>query len=93
MEKIGTYNSQNIPLSSDDYGTLFFYLNDREVIIYFNRDEPHYHVQYVAVCVVRTETYEQYDLYRHEYIDEKGENVKSVIKEIVESILEHRNSN
>jgi hypothetical protein len=88
MEKLSTYNSQNIPLSPDGFGKLFIYLSDREVIIYFNRDEPYYHVQYVAVCMVRTETYDIYDLYQHEYINESDENVKSVIKEIVEKILE-----
>lgn len=89
MEKVGAYNSQNIPLSTDDFGTLFIYLNDREVIIYFDRDEPHYHVKYVAVCTVRTETYDIYDLYQHVYINESGENVKTVIKEVVETILEN----
>ena len=83
MEKIGTYNSQSIPLSSDDLGTLFIYLNDREVIIYFNRNEPYYHVQYVAVCI----EYNLYDLYQHEYINGDAENVKSVIRDIVEIIL------
>ena len=89
IEKIGTYNSQNIPLSSDDYGKLFFYLNDRECIIYFDRDKPYYHVQYIAVCLVRTETYDLYDLYQHEYINESDEDVKSVMREIVETILKH----
>ena len=37
----------------------------------------------------RSETHDLYDLYQHEYIDSDAENVKSVIKEIVESILEH----
>ena len=87
MEKVGTYNSQNIPLSSDDFGTLFIFFNDREVKIYFNRGEPHYHVQYVAVCMVRTETYDIYDLYQYEYINGDAENVKSVIRDIVEVIL------
>ncbi len=85
MEKLGTYNSQNIPLSSDDFGSLYIYLNDREVIIYFNRDEPFYHVQYVAVCMTRTETYEMYDLYEHEYISANQEDLISVIRKIVET--------
>ena len=83
MEKIGTYKTQSIPLSSDDYGKLFFNLNDREVMIFFNRDEPYYYVQYVAVCI----GHDLYDLYKHEYINESDENVKKVIGEIVETIL------
>lgn len=83
MEKVGIYNSQNIPLSSDEFGTLIIYLNDREVRIYFNRDKPYYHVRYVSVCI----GYDQYDLYQHEYINESDENVKKVIGEIVETIL------
>ena len=87
MKKIGTYYSQNIPLSSDDYGKQFFYLNDREIIIYCLRDKPFYHVQYVAICMTRTETHELYDLYQHEYISADQEDVISVIREIVETEL------
>jgi hypothetical protein len=51
METIGSYNSQNIPLSLDNYATLYLYLKDREVIIYCKRNLPYYHVEYVAVCI------------------------------------------
>ena len=87
MIKVGSYSSQNIPLSSDDYGKLFFYLDNREVIIYFLRDKPYCHVQYVAVCMVRTETYDSYDLYQHDYISASQEDARSVIREILEAEL------
>ena len=87
MEIIGSYNSHNIPLSSDDYATLFLYLREREVIIYFKRNEPYYHVEYVAVCMERTETYDRYDLYQHDYVHTNPEEVKSVIGEIVNALL------
>jgi hypothetical protein len=81
--KLGSYNSRNIPISSDDFGTLFTDLNKREIIIYFYRDEPCYHVHYVAVCI----GHDLYDLYQHEYINGDAEIVKSVIRDIVEVIL------
>ena len=87
MIKIGSYNSKNIPLSSDDYGKLYFYLNDREVIIYYLRDKTYCHVQYVAVCMLRTETYDYYDLYQHDYISDNQEDAISVIREIIEAEL------
>lgn len=68
-------------------GTLFIYLNDKEVIIYLNRDEPCYHVRYFTVCMVRAETFNLYDLYIREYFNESDKNVKSVIRTIVEMII------
>lgn len=87
MIKIGSYNSKNIPLSSDDYEKLYFYLGDREVIIYFMSNKSYCHVRYVAVCMVRTETYDSYDLYQHDYISANQEDAISVIREIIEAEL------
>ena len=88
MDKIGSYILQNIPLSSDDYATLYLYQNDREVIVYFKRNKPYYHVDYVAVCIERTKTYDSYDLYQYEFINESEETVKKVIGEIVNGLFE-----
>ena len=88
MEKIGTYQLKDIPLSSEDYRNLYLIMKgDREVIIYCDREEPYFHVQYFAICMERTETSELYDLYKYEYFNTDDKNVKNMIKKIVESIL------
>ena len=90
MKSIGTYNSQNIPISTDEYGTLFTYTKDeREIRIYYKRKEPYFQVAYVAILTERTETYETFEVFKYEYFSHNDVTVKSHIKALVETSEEY----
>lgn len=87
MKSIGVFNSQNIPISDDEYGQLLEYANGcREIRIYYKRQEPYYHVAYVVILAERTETYETFEVFEYEYFHPNDEIVKSFIRELVEKI-------
>lgn len=91
MKSIGTFNSQNIPISTDEYGTLLTYTKDeREIRIYYRKEEPFYQVAYVAILVIRTPTFETFEVFEYEYINSKDIDVKSYIKTLVESAEEYK---
>jgi len=90
MKSIGTYNSQNIPISTDEYGTLLTYTKDeREIRIYYRKKEPFYQVVYVAILVVRTPTFETFEVFKYEYFSHNDVTVKSHIKALVETSEEY----
>ena len=63
MKSIGIFNSQNIPISYDEYGQLLEYANGcREIRIYYKRKEPYFQVAYIAILTERTTTYDTYCL-------------------------------
>lgn len=88
MKNIGIYNSQNIPISIGEYGVLFEYTKyDREIIIYYKREEPYYQVAYVAILKERTETYETFELFEYEYFNTNLDIIKSHIRYLVEILV------
>ena len=89
MKSIGIYNSQNIPISNDEYGQLLDYTKDDvEIRIYYKKDEPFYQVAYVAILNNRTETYETFEVYEYEYFNTTDKLIKSHIKGLVEKAVE-----
>lgn len=89
MKFLGVFNSQNIPVSTDEYGQLLEYANEcREIRIYYKRKEPYYQVSYIAILSERTETYEMFEVYEYDYFDTSDKHVKSHIKGLVERSVE-----
>lgn len=85
MKSIGIFNSQNIPISDDEYGQLMDYTKDDiEIRIYYKKEEPYFQVAYIAVLTERTETYETYELFEYEYFNTTDKHIKSHIKGLVE---------
>ncbi len=85
MKCIGVFNSQNIPISDDEYGQLLEYANGcREIRIYYKRKEPYFQVAYVAILTERTETYETFEVFEYEYFNTTENHIKSYIKGLVE---------
>lgn len=90
MKSIGKFYSQNIPISTDEYSTLFTYTEDeREIRIYYKREEPFYQVTYVAILVERTETYETFEVFEYEYFSSNDVTVKTYIKALIETSEEY----
>ena len=90
MKSIGIFNSQNIPISTDEYGTLLVYTkDDREIRIYYRKEEPFYQVAYVAILLERTLTFETFDVFEYEYYNPNDKDVKSYIRALVETSEEY----
>ena len=90
MKSIGTFNSQNIPISADEYGTLLTYTKDeREIRIYYKKEEPYFKVSYIAVLCECTEKYETFEVFDYEYYNFNDVAVKSYIKAFVETSEEY----
>lgn len=89
MKFLGVFNSQNIPVSNDEYGQLLEYANEcREIRIYFKREEPFYQVSYIAILTERKETYETFEVYEYDYFNPRDKHIKSYIKGLVERSAE-----
>ena len=85
MKSLGIFNSRNIPISNDNHGTLFEYTkDDREIRIYFKKEEPYFQVVNVAILVERAEAYETFELFEYNYYHNDERNVRVFIKELVE---------
>lgn len=85
MKSKGTFYSQNIPISTDEYGTLLAYTKDeREIRIYYKKEDPYFKVAYIAVLCERTEKYETFEVFEYEYFNPNDVAVKSHIKALVE---------
>lgn len=85
MKYIGEYSDFNIPISDEQYGTLFCYVRENiEIRMYFNREHPYY-VEYIAVLVALTDTYSTYQVYEYNYFSESAEVVKQHIRDIIEN--------
>lgn len=94
MRSLGFFNSRNIPISNDNHGTLFGYTkDDREIRIYFKKEEPYYQVVKVAILVERTGTDEMFELFEYNYYHNDERNVKAFIKELVEQAIEFAQQN
>ena len=90
MKSIGIFNSQNIPISTDEYGTLLVYTkDDREIRIYYRKEEQFYQVAYVAILLERTLTFETFDVFEYEYYNPNDKDVKSYIRALVETSEEY----
>jgi len=89
MKSIGVFNSQNIPISDDEYGQLLEYANGcREIRIYYKRKEPYFQVAYIAILTKRTETYETFEVFEYEYFHTNDNVVKSFIRKLVKKSIE-----
>ena len=90
MKSLGVFNSQNIPISTDGYGTLLAYTKyDREIRIYYRKEEPFYQVAYVAILLERTPAFETFEMFKHEHFNPNDLDVKSYIKALVEKLEEY----
>lgn len=89
MKFLGVFNSQNIPISNDKYGQLLEYAkDDREIRIYYKKEEPYFQIAYVAILNERTETYETFEVFEYEYFNTTDKDIKSYIKGLVERSVE-----
>lgn len=94
MKSLGIFNSRNIPISNDNLGTFFEYTkDDREIRIYFKKEEPYYQVVNVAILVERAEAYETFELFEYNYYHNDEIYVKAFIKELVEQAIEFAQQN
>lgn len=85
MKSIGVFNSQNIPISDDEYGQLLEYANGcQEIRIYYKRKEPYFQVAYIAILTERTTTYDTFEVFEYEYFHTNDKVVKSFIRKLVE---------
>lgn len=95
MKYIGKFSDYNIPISQDEYGTLFCYVEDTiEIRIYYKREFP-YFVEYIAILIALTDTYSTFQLYEYcytsEYIDDVKRHVADMVEQKIDEIRQHSN--
>ena len=85
MNRIGTFYLQNLPHFDDTCQRFYIYIEDREIIIFFNFEQNVYRTFQVAILIDSVNS--MYDVYEYDITCASEDDTKRIVKEMVNQLL------